>query len=483
MSLGLSPPSLVIIILFLLLLCDSVHAKKYERIQSRRRLFGRARCATCQALFSELLLEVHRHNLHAHGEEDILDSVEAACLGVVQNYTMIEVPPWVEFSPQDERLASREASKSSSMETIVQNAMLMKETCIQVSEELGNELSEGVWRRVKGRVQERAPSPPAPSPPHSLLASTAVPCYSSAALAFCSRLDDSGCPKAPKKAGSVVQGQPRGGEHGNGGKKKRKMKKKKTGLKETPATPMNNRKNTSPLSGGASHMPSIEGYSELLRTLDVDGSLSNMLLREQDNPGLWLPEDQQHMLRRGKVALRCDVCRAVVDYVYDVEPGYVLASESSVVSILEDSCIGPPDTSMPSLLGITPPPLPALWTDLHRISWPHISTDDNGNGQVRGGDATSLAADWFLIHVQLPLEPRPADPREYRQRLSSRDHLEKLILTESCKLAVRGNEDKIATRMVRGEIESTCEHVCGTLLFQQQHSSDLQGMAGDRVDL
>lgn len=38
----------------------------------------------------ELHAEVHRHKLiQSEGEEGILDSVEAVCLSVVQNYTMI----------------------------------------------------------------------------------------------------------------------------------------------------------------------------------------------------------------------------------------------------------------------------------------------------------------------------------------------------------------------------------------------------------
>ena len=70
---------------------------KYKAFKSQQRFFRETRCSTCKALFSELLLEVQRHSLHADGEEDILDSVEAACLGVVQNYTIIESPPWVVF--------------------------------------------------------------------------------------------------------------------------------------------------------------------------------------------------------------------------------------------------------------------------------------------------------------------------------------------------------------------------------------------------
>ena len=57
---------------------------KYKAFKSQQRFFRETRCSTCKALFSELLLEVQRHSLHADGEEDILDSVEAACLGVVQ---------------------------------------------------------------------------------------------------------------------------------------------------------------------------------------------------------------------------------------------------------------------------------------------------------------------------------------------------------------------------------------------------------------
>jgi len=289
------------------------------------------------------------------------------------------------------------------------------------------------------------------------------------------------------KAGLVAKGRGQHGEvgHGNAGKKMKKKARQKKEMKKGKTTTMPTKKResgTSSSPGTPPHIPSMQEYSDLLRTLDADGSLSNMLLREHNNPGLMLPEDQQRMLRQGKVAMRCDVCRAAVEYVYDVEPGYILASESSVVSVLEDSCIGPPDTSMPSLLGISPPPLPALWTDLHRISWPRATADDYYENDREGeGDGTA-ATNWSLLQAQPPRKPRPTDSREYRKRLSSRDHLEKLILTESCKLAVHGNEDKIATRMVRGEIAAACEHVC-VLPLLQQDSPDVNGMAGDRTDL
>jgi hypothetical protein len=431
---------------------------------------------------------VRRHNLHAHGEEDILDSVEAACLGVVQNYTVTDVPPWVLFSPQDERLASPDASQPSSMETIVQNAMLMKEVCIKVGEELGNELSEGVWRHVSGREQERrpAPSPPVSPPP----APSSPPPFLSSAVTFCTRLDDSGCVGGTEKSGLVAKGRGQHGEveHGNAGKKKKKKarhKKEKKDMKKGKTTTMSTKKRgsrTPSSSPGTPYIPSMQEYSDLLQTLDADGSLSNMLLREHNNPGLMLPEDQQRMLRQGKVAMRCDVCRAVVNYVFDVTPGYTLESESSIVSVLEGSCTGPPDTSMPPLLGISPPPLPALWTDRHRISWPKIGDDQDKTNEEDGETSGAKTSAWSLSQVLLPPEPRPTDPREYRQRLSGKAHLEKLILTESCKLAVHGNEDKIATGIVRGERDATCEHVCVPPTLRSRAPA-AKGTAGDHLDL
>ena len=63
-----------------------------------------------------------------------------------------------------------------------------------------------------------------------------------------------------------------------------------------------------------SQIQSMQAYSEMLKKMDADGSLSSMLLKEQLNPGIMLPQDQQRMLREGKKALFCDVLRAVVNY-------------------------------------------------------------------------------------------------------------------------------------------------------------------------
>ena len=106
-----------------------------------------AKCGVCKALARELHLEVLRHDLNKDGEEGILDSTEAACLGVVQNYTIQGEgrSVTVEHSPEKERL---EAGFSTEM---VQAALFVKQVCETVSEEISMELSETIWHSIRGK--------------------------------------------------------------------------------------------------------------------------------------------------------------------------------------------------------------------------------------------------------------------------------------------------------------------------------------------
>ena len=91
-------------------------------------------------------MEVLRHNLNADGEEQILDSTEAACLGVVRNYTVVGQgkKAILKHSPEEERMANGEFDEST-----LHNALLVKHVCETVVEEVSMELSETVWRSIQ----------------------------------------------------------------------------------------------------------------------------------------------------------------------------------------------------------------------------------------------------------------------------------------------------------------------------------------------
>ena len=164
---------------------------------SRHTIATKARCGSCQALFSELTMEVLRHNLHEKGEEEILDSVEAACLGVVQNYTIIKRPPWVIFAPEVERMNALgkndgahnndnndNIKKENNMADMMYNALLMKDICADTGEHIGMEMSEGVWREVRRQMKTKNT--------HTNLTKQA--------LQFCHTLEESGCKTKEKAA-------------------------------------------------------------------------------------------------------------------------------------------------------------------------------------------------------------------------------------------------------------------------------------------
>ena len=104
----------------------------------------------CKSLAMELHLEVLRHKLSANGEEEILDSTEAACLGVVRNYTVVGKGKEAKMihSPEEERMEGGEFN-----ENTLYNAMLVKHVCEIVVEEISMELSETVWQRKYSRKE------------------------------------------------------------------------------------------------------------------------------------------------------------------------------------------------------------------------------------------------------------------------------------------------------------------------------------------
>lgn len=58
------------------------------RDRSTRR---RPRCT--QAIVREMHIEIHKHSLRKHGEDDVWETVPAICLAIVQNYTLHASPP------------------------------------------------------------------------------------------------------------------------------------------------------------------------------------------------------------------------------------------------------------------------------------------------------------------------------------------------------------------------------------------------------
>ena len=159
-------------------------------------------------------------------------------------------------------------------------------------------------------------------------------------------------------------------------KKERKLKKKQ---------PKNVKRDSSPPSsdndGISPGLTKPGGMEEMFQKLDRDGTITNLLQQEKDNPEMMLPEDEQKLVRRARKELLCPICVAML---YGAEErlgiplGRSLRSEADLSTIMETICDGPPDQSgskQAMMLGITPPNLPPRWTDYYKLL--HNKKTDN----------------------------------------------------------------------------------------------------------
>jgi|EP00505_MAST-04D_sp_SCG-Rhode-Island_P001600 hypothetical protein len=277
-----------------------------------------SRCGVCKALARELHLEVLRHDLNAGGEEDILDSAEAACLGVVRNYTIVGVgaAAKVLHSPEEDRIAA--GYKTDVMET----ALLVKHVCEQVSDEVSMELSEAVWRGV---VRGNEPG--------------------KTATDLCVNRTELCAPSARVFAKKKKE---------ENDEKKKQTPKKKNAMDIDPNTE--------------------EGMREMFEKLDADGSITAMLQKEQDEPEMMLPEKDQQDVKQASGEILCSTCVALIQGTVTAGKrspgGRALRSEADLERIVEKICEGPPDpvaSHSASLLGISPPPLPPSWTGRYKV--------------------------------------------------------------------------------------------------------------------
>ena len=362
-----------------------------------------------------------------------MDSVEAACLGVVQNYTVALHPPWVLFSPEEERMANLDVD----MKTTVRNALLMKEACSQTGDDLGNEVSEGVWREVQRLTQAQAAA---------ATSGTAVSFDSKqSALLFCTALEDSGC-TAKKKAKKATKAN----TNKKTNTKKNTAASQKSFSSPTPTTPPNSE-------GG-----DFDQYAEVLNKLDTDGSISRMLRQEQDDPSGMMSAKDKIRFQEAQKRLACPVCMALVKHIQTNEPKYIQDSEAELIPKLEQICIGPMDTSVPVLLGIAPPPLPPLWTDQYYIQSRLVASQETWSllERTKQSKKSKKRKKKKKSKQKGVWVERSQDPREYRQSMSPEDYFEKVVLVAACKQVVRAKEDVMAEHIRKRDGVSACHHAC-----------------------
>ena len=359
------------------------------------------RCGISKSLAVELHLEVLRHNLNADGEEQILDSTEAACLGVVRNYTVVGrgKKAILKHSPEEERMANGKFDEST-----LHNALLVKHVCEIVVEEVSMELSETVWRSIQ---HDKSPN--------------------ETANELCEQKTDI-CTKVDTNLAR---------------KKERKLKKKQPKKAKKDSSP--------PSSDNDGILPDLTkpgGMEDMFQKLDRDGTITNLLQQEKDNPEMMLPEEEQKLVRRARKELLCPICVAMLygaeERARNTPGGRSLRSEADLSTIMDTICDGPPDQSgskQAMMLGITPPNLPPRWTDYYKLL--HNKKTDN-------------------LSIKSRKKPIKWKKTANRRSWSSKFNLEKIILTASCKAALATNEDVLAENLfhvLHNHLPSKCLHV------------------------
>ena len=366
------------------------------------------RCGMCKSLAMELHLEVLRHKLSANGEEEILDSTEAACLGVVRNYTVVGKGKEAKMihSPEEERMEGGEFN-----ENTLYNAMLVKHVCEIVVEEISMELSETVWQSIQGKKT-----------------------LNDTAIELCEQRTDI----CVIYDADVLR------------KKKREETKKKRLARKARKEKEKDKLNKDNIGekSDLEKMVEDDGMKEMFRKLNKDGSITNILQQEIESPEMSLPDEEKVLVQRAKNELSCPICIAMF---YGAESearwtpgGRALRSEADLVRIVENICHGPPDLSagpQAQMLGIRPPNLPPRWTDFYKFSY-----DEKSN----------------RLNIKSRSKPVKWEKTANKRNWSNKFALEKIVLTEACKSALKTNEDVFTENLfhvLHNHLPSKCLHV------------------------
>lgn len=216
------------------------------------------RVQMCRAVVREMHVEIHKHKLRKDGEDDIYETVPAICLAIVQNYTLSATPPPHVSYTLTKRAKSLDEEDDPDYSEFA-HLMTLKQTCEMFTDDLQQELSELMYRAAMERDAEEI------------------------VAAFCDKEGATGAqPPAPppprKKKGGVDPAK---------AAKAREMKEQAAKAKEKDDTLQN-----------------------WLQKVDTDGSISNLMEMERENPEAMLDAADLAEVQRGAADIRCAVCRA-----------------------------------------------------------------------------------------------------------------------------------------------------------------------------
>ena len=198
------------------------------------------RDAMCRGVVREMHTEIHKHSLKKNGEDDIFETVPAICLAIVQNYTLTKTP-----APSSSWTLLKRAKKLDDEEDGMpdpksfEHIMTLKKACEAFTDDFQLELSELMYKDTYRKdpdtiIDEFCSMPAIQKKPKK--------------------------PTAPKKRPPTPPSAP----------------KRRTEPRELPPPP-------------PGQMP---GMDELLAKYDTDGSISNLIEMERENPEAMLePED------------------------------------------------------------------------------------------------------------------------------------------------------------------------------------------------
>eukprot|EP00466_Bigelowiella_natans_P007576 jgi/Bigna1/131608/aug1.15_g6316 len=394
-------------------------------------------CDLCEALVFELHTEIHRHNiLRKDGEEGILDSVEAVCLAVVQNYTLISISTetgdgYVErlkgqnsFGEEEDQLSPEGYA----------SAFRLKEMCMHYADSVAFDLSPAMygyiqkgeladeavgrfcWKREEGSCslffhrdysEKQAEKLPGSEPSQSSYN------RSPGKLRALVRRQSKGGIEAPP---DPVQTQEKGGEgSGERGRKKKKMKRKNVKKKKNKGKSKKKKKkmqaqgkrNSGKVPVSAQGVEDEDDTMEdFFKLIERNPQMQQMLREEYQDPTVSLPERDREDIREAVEALLCSICEASIEEIivylnaarsnrraFEDEGLIANYVESGHCSVVQEPVGIGGDKIAARMARIAPsPPEPAVWMDMYHVT--------------KKGEKEGASAGWELQRLEKPVRKR-----------------------------------------------------------------------------
>ena len=332
------------------------------------------RRSLCGAFIHEMHIEIHKFSLRKQGEDEIYESVPAMCLAIMQNYTLTRTKMRWKLSRRLTRLDDDEDPKPSAVKYL----SMLKQVCSAFAEDLQQDISELMYK-------------------HTGEAGTAA---AEIEAQFCDGPDI----QKPHKPPKTPRGRP-------SGEAKHRQELKQSKQKQP--------KQKRPTKGSASE-DSAE-LRQLLEEYDTDGTIREMIVREDESPESMLEAAQLEQVQIGARQLRCAACGALVKVVQRrARKQQALHDETRLQEITSAVCLG----TMSAQKNPKYPGNPPLWVEMYSVR------------QAADGE-------WTMGRL-----PKGAQLEEKSEEFD-RDQLtmKHAMISRSCKMVLEEAEDDLAVLM------------------------------------